>query len=217
LTEKFAAIVEYFNPPFFVMENVARAKNAAAFERAVSIFENAGYFVKKIVLDASYCGVPQARKRLITIGVKDDAVAQKILELLNFNKSGSPMTVRDWFGDSLNTETYYRHPRSYARRGVFSIDEPSPTIRGVNRPIPNGYPGHKGDAAPVSETRPLTTGERAAIQTFPEEFSFIGSKTDVEQMIGNAVPVRLAAYIASAILEAMSLQHAAGLSDAVSQ
>ena len=109
------------------------------------------------------------------------------------------MTIRDWFGDRLATETYYRHPRSYARRGVFSIDEPSPTIRGVNRPIPLGYPGHPGDAADVKNTRPLTTAERAEIQTFPPGFNFVGSRTDTEQMIGNAVPVRLAKFVATAI------------------
>ena len=120
--------------------------------------------------------------------------------------SDQPTTVRDWFGDTLNTETYYRHPRSYARRGIFSIDEPSPTIRGVNRPIPTGYPGHPGDAGPISQTRPLTTRERASIQTFPEDFRFISSKTDTEQMIGNAVPVELAHFIARAIAETLLQQ-----------
>ncbi|TAG28275.1 MAG: hypothetical protein EAZ37_01995, partial [Burkholderiales bacterium] len=42
----------------------------------------------------------------------------------------------------------------------------------------------------------LTTRERATIQTFPENFHLVGSKTDVEQVIGNAVPVKLAQYVA---------------------
>ena len=37
------------------------------------------------------------------------------------------------------------HPRSYARRAIFSVDEPSATIRGVNRPIPIGYKFHNAD------------------------------------------------------------------------
>ena len=56
------------------------------------------------------------------------------------------MTVRDYLGDELGTEFYYRHPRSYARRGIFSIAEPSPTVRGVNRPIPLTYRVDPGDA-----------------------------------------------------------------------
>ena len=47
-----------------------------------------------------------------------------------------------------------------------------------------------------SKVRPLTTLERARIQTFPASFEFSGSKTDLEQMIGNAVPVDLAKYVA---------------------
>ncbi|MFC2720197.1 MAG: DNA cytosine methyltransferase, partial [Bacteroidota bacterium] len=44
--------------------------------------------------------------------------------------------------------------------------------------------------------RALTSLERSMIQTFPEYFKFEGTKTNVEQMIGNAVPVNLGYYIA---------------------
>jgi DNA (cytosine-5)-methyltransferase 1 len=43
--------------------------------------------------------------------------------------------------------------------------------------------------------------ERAAIQTFSNSFNWIGSKTAVEQMIGNAVPVKLARFLATVILD----------------
>ncbi|WP_187977153.1 DNA cytosine methyltransferase [Mycetocola sp. JXN-3] len=199
LTEKFASVIVRFTPPFFVMENVARAERAAAFKRAVAVMEEAGYTVKKVVLDASLCGVPQKRKRLITIGSKNPAVTAAIFEWLAANQSEKPMTVREWFGNRLNTDTYYRHPRSYARRGVFSIDEPSPTVRGVNRPVPAGYPGHPGDVVAVDKTRPLTAAERAEIQTFPPGYKWVASRTNTEQMIGNAVPVRLAKFVAQGI------------------
>lgn len=38
--------------------------------------------------------------------------------------------------------------------------------------------------------------ERALIQTFPVDFKWVGSKTEIEQMIGNAVPVKLAEFVA---------------------
>jgi DNA (cytosine-5-)-methyltransferase len=199
LTEKYAAVVTRLMPPFFVMENVARAQHAGAFKRAVGMMEKAGYTVAMIVLDASKCGVPQVRKRLITIGTLDVNKTIDILSRLENGQSSRQTTLRDYFGDALGTEHYYRHPRSYARRAIFSIDEPSPTIRGVNRPIPQGYPGHPGDSAPIKEARPLTTSERARIQTFPEEFQFVGARTNVEQMIGNAVPPLLGKYVAEAI------------------
>jgi len=112
------------------------------------------------------------------------------------------MTVFEYLGKSLNTEFYYRHPRSYLRRGIFSVHEPSPTVRGVNRPIPKTYVKHSGDAcAPDEDVRPLTTLERSYIQTFPKDFEFFGNKSDLEQMIGNAVPVKLAEYVANCIRE----------------
>ena len=110
------------------------------------------------------------------------------------------MTIRDYFGSSLTFNDYYRHPRTYARRAVFSVDEPSPTIRGVNRPIPDNYKRHTGDTADPATVSPLTFEQRARIQTFPDDFKWTGTKTAREQMIGNAVPVRLGFCVGSAVL-----------------
>nr|WP_322745558.1 DNA cytosine methyltransferase [Plectonema radiosum] len=78
-------------------------------------------------------------------------------------------------------------------------------MRGVNRPIPKTYKLHQADASSlIKEIRPLTTIERSYIQTFPKNFNFDienQSKTDLEQMIGNAVPVKLAEYVANSIIE----------------
>ncbi len=96
---------------------------------------------------------------------------------------------------------YYRYPRNYNRRAIFSIDEPAPTMRGVNRPVPKGYPGHPNDACELGPSvRALTTAERALIQTFPPNFTWIGNKTDTEQMVGNAVPVKLAEFVANVFI-----------------
>ncbi|MGP1576728.1 MAG: DNA cytosine methyltransferase [Treponema sp.] len=113
------------------------------------------------------------------------------------------MTIRDYLGNSLGVNYYYRYPRNYNRRGIFSIDEPSPTIRGVNRPIPPGYKTNSCDPQNIdlSDIRPLTTKERSFIQTFPKDFIFEGTKTDLEQIIGNAVPVNLAKFVAQSLME----------------
>ncbi len=201
LTDSFALIVKTVRPKWFVMENVDRAAGSQAYANAYQVLKNAGYGLTQTILDASLCGVPQARKRLFLIGELEGS-ANAIQPYLQKNLSSKPMTVRDYLGQSLGIEHYYRHPRSYLRRGIFSIDEPSPTIRGVNRPLPAGYPGHSGDSVTRNPSvRPLTTKERSLIQTFPPDFIFEGTKADVEQMIGNAVPVKLAEYVASCILE----------------
>ena len=199
LTDNFATIVAEVHPPYFVMENVDRARNSNAYAEARKIFKEAGYGLTEIVLDASLCGTPQKRKRFICFGIlgQEDGYA---LDLFQKRLADKGMTLRDYFGDSLGFEFYYRHPRNYNRRAVFSIDEPAPTMRGVNRPVPKGYPGHPNDACPVTESlHALTTAERALIQTFPDDFKWEGSKTDVEQMIGNAVPVNLAKYVAETV------------------
>ena len=199
LTESYAKIVSNIHPKYFVMENVDRAEKSHAFEKAKTVFKNAGYGLTQMVLDASKCGVPQKRKRFFCIGAlgKDDDFMR---DILISGIQSKETTLRDYFGDTLDFEFYYRHPRNYNRRAVFSIDEPAPTMRGVNRPVPKGYPGHPNDACPISDNiRALTTLERSLIQTFPATFRWCGNKTEMEQMIGNAVPVKLAEYVASAL------------------
>lgn len=199
LTTHYANIINILKPEWFVMENVDRIVKTQKLVEAREIFKKAGYGLTQHVLDASYCGVPQKRKRFFLIG-KLDAYDDFLLPYLNRGLAHRPMTMRDYFGDSLGLEFYYRHPRSYMRRGIFSIDEPSPTVRGVNRPMPDGYQIHSNDPVKSKEgIRPLTTIERSYIQTFPKDFDFFGTKTDLEQMIGNAVPVKLAQYVAAAI------------------
>ena len=201
LTVEFARIVCEAKPKFFVMENVALIEKSKTLPIAIDMFKKAGYGLTRVVLNAYYCGAPQDRKRFFMIGVlngKDD----ELKDILMNNQSKTPMTVRDYFGNTLGTEFYYRHPRSYARRAIFSIDEPSPTIRGVNRPIPKTYQVHPNDAChDLSQVRPLTTIERSQIQTFPRSFVLTGKKADIEQAIGNAVPVNLAKYVAECLKE----------------
>jgi DNA (cytosine-5)-methyltransferase 1 len=201
LTVSFAKIVCAVRPQFFVMENVDRIVKTEKLRTAKKLFFDAGYGLTETILDASLCGVPQIRKRFFLVGLR--GAEDRFLEhyvMKNLNKK--QMTVYDYLGNSIDTEFYYRHPRSYARRGVFSIHEPSPTIRGVNRPIPKGYKKHKGDPVnDISQVRPLTTKERSLIQTFPDDFVWLGCKTEMEQLIGNAVPVKLAMFVANCIQE----------------
>lgn len=198
LSIRYSEIVCTIRPKYFVMENVATIKNTESFRVVISNFKKAGYGITQKIIDAAYCGVPQTRKRMFVIGVLGE-VDNFLDSGLERNLSDKPMTIYDYLGDKLGTEYYFRVPTNYNRRGVFSIYEPSMTIRAVDRPIPSGYKGHKNDPVPVSESRCLTPKERSLIQTFPETFCFIGGKSDINSMIGNAVPVKLAQYIGDAL------------------
>ena len=200
LTIKFGEIVSQVKPTWVVFENVYNIERFPTLPQLKDILMNAGYGISTKVLDASLCGVPQKRKRFFLVG-KLNAINGFFDDAFVANMSNAPMTVRDYLGDALQTQFYYMHPRSYNRRAVFSIDEPSATIRGINRPIPNNYKKHPADKADISDgVRALTTRERGYLQTFPDSFSFPGVKTDVELAIGNAVPPALAKYIAKSII-----------------
>ena len=51
------------------------------------------------------------------------------------------------------------------------------------------------------EERPLTMREYARIQTFDDDYEFIGSLTSQYKQIGNAVPVELAKHMGIQILK----------------
>ena len=53
------------------------------------------------------------------------------------------------------------------------------------------------------EPRALTNRERARLQTFPDDFKFIGSKESVRRQIGMAVPVQGAKIILEAVLKTL--------------
>lgn len=178
LTVCYARIISEIKPQWFVMENVERIMKTQKLQDALSVFRAAGYGLTYMVLNAALCGVPQKRKRFVMVGkmgAEDDFLKESLLA----NMSDHEMTVAEYFGDKLDIKYYYRHPRSYARRGIFSTDEPSATIRGVNRPMPQGYSLHPGDPVKsLDGIRSLTSRERSMIQTFPEDFDFNGTKTN---------------------------------------
>jgi DNA (cytosine-5)-methyltransferase 1 len=54
------------------------------------------------------------------------------------------------------------------------------------------------------ETRPFTVREYARIQTFPDDWEFVGGLGEKYKQIGNAVPVRLAYKLGLQVNEAVS-------------
>ena len=202
LTLAFARIVVAASPHYFVMENVERASLSKTYANAKKLLKDSGYGLTERVLNACYYGVPQNRKRFFCIGIKG-APDNSMDGILSSNQSVLPMTIRDYYAHNnmeLPFEHYYRHPRTYNRRGVFSVDEPAPTIRGVNRPRPANYQRHANDVVDPENIRAMSAYERAIIQTFPDNYAWPDSSANTEQMIGNAVPVKLAEHVARAVL-----------------
>ena len=126
LTLCYAKIISIVKPKWFVMENVDRAQKSNAYRAAREIFKSSSDGLTEEVLNACYYGVPQSRRRFFCVGLlngKDNF----LLEDLLLDKQESPMTIKEYFNKinvPMDIHTYYRHPRSYVRRAVFSVDEP---------------------------------------------------------------------------------------------
>ncbi|MCW4460822.1 DNA (cytosine-5-)-methyltransferase [Sphingomonas sp. BT-65] len=199
LTMVFAEIVRAVRPQWFVMENVGAVVGSAAYSHARPTLSSAGYGLTEVVLDASFFGVPQIRKRFFCIGClgEEDGFLKRQLEDV---RRENRMSVRDYLGDEFGIDVYYRHPRNWGRKAIYSIDEPSATVRSTNRPISPKYRLHENDASDTLEgVRQLTPQERARIQTFAREFAFSGTRTDIDTMVANAVPLALAQRVGESI------------------
>jgi DNA (cytosine-5)-methyltransferase 1 len=202
LTVAFAEVVRTCQPLWFVMENVPAAASSRAWAIARRRVGTAGYGLTELTLGASLYGVPQLRKRLFMIGRVDENDGFLDEDVQN-QRADRPLTVREYLGDELGVEFYYRHPRHWGRRAIYSIDEPAATVRSTNRPIPPKYKVHSLDAAPIEGIKPLSCFQRARLQTFLPDFAF--DKTlvpwEVDMMVANAVPVRLAEVLADCIVD----------------
>lgn len=198
LSLSFAEIVAQVNPKWFVLENVQGIRSSAVWKSARDVLETAGYGITEVVLNAAFFGVPQNRKRFFAVGCMGQT-HEFLADYLQFGSSEKAMTIRDYVGDEFGVEYYYRHPRNWGRKAIYSIDEPSPTIRSTNRPVGPGYTAHPDDAGPFQNARPLSVEERARVQTFDSDFVISGTKTNKDIMVANAVPVQLARHVGNAI------------------
>jgi DNA (cytosine-5)-methyltransferase 1 len=72
---EFARLLRDLQPKTFIAENVSglvRGKAKGYFKRIFAALKDCGYRVEARLLDAQWLGVPQSRRRLIFIGVRND-------------------------------------------------------------------------------------------------------------------------------------------------
>jgi len=80
------------------------------------------------------------------------------------------------------------------------IIDPSGVLLGYHQHLVSGGTPRSGV---VSHVRRLTVRESARLQSFPDDFSFLGKKTHQYSLVGNAVPPLLARAVAAAILSSL--------------
>jgi DNA (cytosine-5)-methyltransferase 1 len=111
---------------------------------------------------------------------------------------------RNWLNNKMNNSpaknkiSYYNEllgkSSNHAKYRNLEWDRPSPTI--VAHLYKDGLMFIHPD---IDQARSITVKEAALLQSFPDDFEFIGSQGYAFKMIGNAVPPEMARNIASAI------------------
>lgn len=219
------------NPKYFLAENVPGILSLGKGEVVKQIMKefseigidegSPGYEVHKYKLNAADYGVPQGRKRVIFLGVSKEITKEKRRELFdNFppkktnsvdleDKLPAHKNLRAAIGDlpepyTAKGETFLNHYgtnhkvkiNGYMGNRKLSWTKPGPTIVGRG----GGTGGPVIAVHPNCERR-FTVRETARIQSFPDDFEFLGSKSSQFRQIGNAIAVGFAFHLGKVLKE----------------
>lgn len=222
---RFLYLVNQKSPRWVLMENVPglSAGDGRQVQRVVTWLERIGYRVRVGKLNASDYGVPQKRIRLFVVAWRSSgSLPWPAPTHLGGLLGRGPVTVREALGLG---EGWIRNDIATRGEGN-SPEEPSVTVMVERPPVlinwkNKGRPASVDRPAPTvlasqatgtglawvrERVRRLTVEECAALQGFPPEFEFVGTKASQYRQIGNAVPPPVARAWARAILMA-SGQH----------
>ena len=219
-----------YKPKWFLAENVGGLKSAnegRAFEKIQMDMKNAGYKIYPNLYHFEDYGIPQARHRMIIVGIREDLPVEfKIPSPRGYKKKTCKEAIENppIPNDAANNErtkqsTQVIERLKYIKAGenAFTANIPEElqlNVKGAKisqiykRLDPNKpsytITGSGGGGTHVyhwEENRALTNRERARLQTFPDDFIFEGNKESVRRQIGMAVPAQGAKIIFEAILK----------------
>lgn len=223
-------VLKRFRPAWFLAENVGGLRNSndgQAFQTIITELENAGYEVVANLYRFEEYEVPQARHRIIIVGIRKDLGLKFKVPVL---KNARVVTCREAIetppiaSDAPNNEFTKQSEivverLKYIKPGenAFTANLPQHlrlNVKGAQisqiykrlDPSKPAYTvtGSGGGGTHIyhwSENRALTNRERARLQTFPDDFVFCGSKESVRKQIGMAVPAKGVKIIFEAILK----------------
>lgn len=230
---EYIRILKEIKPAFFLAENVPgilAPKHRQVVENLLKIFDDIGYSVNIYKCNAKDYRMAQDRKRVFFIGfkkelninfnfpapIKEELTLKDII--FDLKDTAVPAGNKNHHNSlSINNNEYYLDTyssRYMSRNRVRQWDEQAFTIQASGRQCqlhPQAPKMEKIDSDHFKFKegyeelyRRLTVRECARIQGFPDSFIFYYENlNDGYKMIGNAVPVDLAYYIAISIKKAL--------------
>lgn len=126
-----------------------------------------------------------------------DRLSAKNLERIRYLKPGQG---RDFLPPELLADCHKISSNVIGHRNVYGRmpwDDVAPTITARFDSFTRGMFGHP------EQDRSISLREGALLQTFPEDFMFIGNKIDIARQIGNAVPVNMAMAIGLQLIKCL--------------
>lgn len=228
-------ILNEFNPKFFIAENVGGIRSANEGKTLLKILEDLsnagkGYVITPHLYKFEEYGVPQARHRVIMVGIRKDLnlvfKPPAPTHLKNFQTCQDAIEKPIIKPGISNHDLTKQHPRVVERlkhikpgENAWTADLPESLKLNVTGaqisqiykrldPAKPAYTitGSGGGGTHVyhwSEHRALTNRERARLQTFPDSFVFEGTKENVRRQIGMAVPPAGAKVLFEAIVKTL--------------
>lgn len=211
-----------------------RSAGSGDFQVILSDLRGAGYKLTANLYKAEQYGVPQTRHRVIIVGIRDDLdvefhvpdpsqytdcdvtaqtalsgipasapnnevrpLQEKVIRRLSLIQPGENVwqaeeRLGEDFPDELKIKTKTRISQIYRK---LAPDRPAYTVTAA---------GGGGTFMYHWTNRELTNRERARLQTFPDDYEFIGNYSSVRKQIGMAVPCRLSEIVTTAVLNSFA-------------
>lgn len=227
-------VLREYHPLFFIAENVSGIRSAGSndFQIILNDMKASGYKLTANLYKAEEYGVPQTRHRVIIVGIRADLdvefhvpspeiyrncdvsartalanipadapnnevrkLSDKVIRRLSYIRPGENVWKAEERGElppELAIKTRTKISQIYRK---LDPDKPSYTITAAGGGGTFGY--HWTD-------RELTNRERARIQTFPDNYEFVGKYSSVRRQIGMAVPCRLSEIVTTAVLNSFA-------------
>lgn len=224
-----------FRPKWFFAENVGGLRSAndgKAFDIILNSFKDSGYKIVPHLYKFEKYGVPQARHRIIIIGIRDDIpqtfrvpspepyTSINVSSRNAIEKPPIPVDAPNHEFTKQSKTVIDRLKHIKPGQNAFNSELPNHlklNVRGAKisqiykRLDPNKpsytVTGSGGGGTHVyhwTENRALTNRERARLQTFPDDFIFCGSKESARKQLGMAVPPKGAEVVFNALLASLS-------------